>query len=375
MSQPSIQPVFVDTVAVDSDGVPLRLYHGTRTKITEFDNAKTVDGGFHFGTIDQAKMRTHGAEKRVIEVEIDTRRPRRMFDAGGNWKQKIEDVKRAGFDAIVYLNRYEGVPFEAVERALAKKIDLDAISDADFRRFVPEARDSWIVFDKAKIKILGEVQLTDARAIIEGYVNGDFDHEKLAERLDDLKKAGPVAMRELTDAILHVRETGAFGRVKSWELGKFEDMLALAFAAGAEVKGRDDLLTIRDFWQCKGAPATDILGCVAKTECVFTFARPSNAETAAALLRLIQEGELDPNKICGDVGTPLHYAVKYDAPERVAVLLANGADMNIPNEKGQTAYEMAVKFNKPDVLKPFHAKRADLVIAKVLRGVRQSEPA
>lgn len=54
-------------------------------------------------------------------------------------------TKRCG--CIVYLNRYEGVPIAAFERAWSDTKTLDELPDADFVRLVPEARDSWIIMD------------------------------------------------------------------------------------------------------------------------------------------------------------------------------------------------------------------------------------
>lgn len=128
-------------------------YHGTTADFSAFDPAKTVDGGLHFGSKEQARMRG-GQKARLIAVELSVERPRRSRDMGGNWASKIRSAKSAGHDAIVYLNRYEGIPLQRVLDAHRDGIDLDRLSDRAFRQRIPEAQDSWIVFDAEKVRIL-----------------------------------------------------------------------------------------------------------------------------------------------------------------------------------------------------------------------------
>jgi hypothetical protein len=147
---------------VDARGRPLVLYHGTTADIHEFDNDKVV-AGFHFGTPSQAGMRVAGESGRnLMPTYLHVENPRRSKDTGGKWAGKIKSAKAAGHDAIVYLNRYEGIPQEAFQRAveqIAKErnsnpdyVRLDELSDEDFRRYVPEAADSYIVFRPEQIK-------------------------------------------------------------------------------------------------------------------------------------------------------------------------------------------------------------------------------
>ncbi|AWE88943.1 hypothetical protein CSC28_7041 (plasmid) [Pseudomonas paraeruginosa] len=58
-------------------------------------------------------------------------------------------------DAIVYLNRYEGLTTEVIERLSASGdlSRLDDMTDAQFRKVVPEARDSYIVFRQDQLWI------------------------------------------------------------------------------------------------------------------------------------------------------------------------------------------------------------------------------
>lgn len=129
------------------------LYHGTRATFTDLDLSQTVDGGVHFGTEAQARMRA-GRSGRLLAAELDVFQVRRSQDTGGEWKAKIRQAKAAGFNALVYLNRYEGIPLERFEALAAQGLDPDRLSDAEFRRAIPEAQDSWIVFDLAFVRRL-----------------------------------------------------------------------------------------------------------------------------------------------------------------------------------------------------------------------------
>lgn len=150
----ALQAWFGNSQVVDEDGRPLVVYHGTNADIQEFDRSKTVDGGFHFGTSAQANMRASGQGKNLMPVFLSAEKLQRSKDLGGNWKSKIKSAKSAGKDGIVYLNRYEGLSSEVITRlsdaGLLSK--LDRMSDAEFKRAVPEAQDSYIVFEPDQIK-------------------------------------------------------------------------------------------------------------------------------------------------------------------------------------------------------------------------------
>lgn len=132
---------------------PALLFHGTRTDFETLDLTATVDGGLHFGSEAQARMRA-GRSGRLLAVELDVFSVRRSRDTGGQWKAKIRQAKASGCNALVYLNRYEGIPPERFEALAAQGVDPDRLSDAQFRRAVPEAQDSWIVFDLAFVRRL-----------------------------------------------------------------------------------------------------------------------------------------------------------------------------------------------------------------------------
>ncbi|MCE6959576.1 hypothetical protein LAZ40_10965 [Cereibacter sphaeroides] len=129
------------------------LWHGSLQRIERLDPASTHDGGVHLGTLEQARMRNSAF---LHEVEVTLGRCRRSRDRGGDWKGRIMAARAAGFDAIVYLNRYEGLATEVIERLQAQGLlgRLDGLSDAAFRRHVPEARDSYILLRPDHLRIL-----------------------------------------------------------------------------------------------------------------------------------------------------------------------------------------------------------------------------
>ncbi|MGJ7523811.1 hypothetical protein ACSFA0_25270 [Variovorax sp. LT1P1] len=141
------------SVVVEPDGSPMVVYHGTNSDFTRFDSVLTRDGGFHFGTAKQASVRVAGPGSNLLPAYLCIEKPRRSRDAGGAWRQKIRSAKSAGFDGIVYLNRYEGVDLSTVQRALLERVDLDKLTDAQFRRYAPEARDSYIAFEPQQIRL------------------------------------------------------------------------------------------------------------------------------------------------------------------------------------------------------------------------------
>lgn len=139
---------------VDAEGKPLVVYHATKADFSEFSKEKTVDGGFHFGTAAQANMRVAGAGKNLMPAYLFASNMQRSKDEGGDWKAKIRAAKASGRDGIVYLNRYEDLSTEVISRLANEGLldKLDRMSDTEFRRAVPEAQDSYIVFDPTQIK-------------------------------------------------------------------------------------------------------------------------------------------------------------------------------------------------------------------------------
>lgn len=143
----------METIVVDENGTPLVVYHGTKDRFDSFERAKTIDGAFHFGTREQAIVRM-GREGFLVGAYLEIRNPRRSKDLGKGWKKKIESAKRSRHDGIVYLNRYEGISRDTVMRAYGERKDLDLVTDAEFLKYAPEVRDSYIVFYPQQIRVV-----------------------------------------------------------------------------------------------------------------------------------------------------------------------------------------------------------------------------
>jgi hypothetical protein len=158
--------------AVIIDEKPLVLYHGTASNFKCFKHSKG-DIGFHFGSMEQARVRLdyslkeglHKAQsQRILEVYLCIKKPLRLYDSG-DWT--VDDMKHhllrwfpedrhifgsvdydtgfktnqqvrdylvgKGFDGIVYANTGEVPGAEGFERDLAKA------RRALYRRY-PEAK-------------------------------------------------------------------------------------------------------------------------------------------------------------------------------------------------------------------------------------------
>lgn len=134
----------------------LILWHGSASLFDAFD-ARLCGGGIHLGTEAQARMRNSAV---LYRVEVEAGRSRRSRDEGGGWAARIRSARGAGLHSIVYLNRWEGIPAERIA-ALAAAGDLarlDRLPDAAFRRLVPEARGSLLVWDPGRLRILERLE-------------------------------------------------------------------------------------------------------------------------------------------------------------------------------------------------------------------------
>ena len=196
---------FAGSKVVDARGRPRVMYHGTiAVKIdgtvtdplfnvevanfvpADFEKFYTdMDGGAHFGTLDQASARLHqmtfGNEgQRIMPVYLQIKNPLRVLDKGsflphnitrqlieqGIMTEKERDalrtevglessqkqtaalqriLKEKGYDGFVYLNRSEAVP-------QGLPMDDLLLSDADFKKKYPAVVDSYAVFDPEQVK-------------------------------------------------------------------------------------------------------------------------------------------------------------------------------------------------------------------------------
>lgn len=120
---------------------------------------KTQGDGFapapfiHVGTVEQAKMR--GAIKPVImrlDVDIEPHKLIRRRDHGQWDIKKLKALERRGYDGVVYLNRFEGIPLHEFDHARKMAGDIDRLADGEFLKLIPSAKDSLIIFDPMRIK-------------------------------------------------------------------------------------------------------------------------------------------------------------------------------------------------------------------------------
>ncbi|MEP3665815.1 MAG: hypothetical protein ABJN42_03665 [Roseibium sp.] len=127
------------------------FWHGSKTVIEDFSEAAATKG-VHFGTKDQASMRNAAF---LHEVEVDLDKTSRSRDRQ-SWSDVASRARRAGCDAVRYLNRYEGMPIDRLNALLSAGHgdSLDTISDRAFRKLVPESEDSILVVNPSAIRLL-----------------------------------------------------------------------------------------------------------------------------------------------------------------------------------------------------------------------------
>lgn len=162
---PGVSRAIRRTQVRDPADQPALLYHGTH-HAGGLDPEVTVDGGLHFGTYDQARMRVTGkGERFLVPAYLIVENPVMARDEGGHWRDKIRRARAAGHDAIVYLNRWESVTSERITSLQHSGMihKLDGLSDQEFLRVVPEARHSVIVFERDQVVALPPVLLPPFR--------------------------------------------------------------------------------------------------------------------------------------------------------------------------------------------------------------------
>lgn len=215
---------------VDYKGDPITLYHGTNKNFSDFDVTKG-EVGIHVGTQDQAISFKNKDGGRVIKLQVSIKNPIRLPDIGqwdapyvigylrdANILPKSEDIfsdelldmtkeegdayireelKKAGYDGIVYLNRREGIPKK--EAQLVEEngyVELEG-SDDEFKKIAPSAKDSYIVFDKSQIKVLESLLYKEQPKaevkdkVVGGDVGRDFNDDEyndISKQLDEFSK-------------------------------------------------------------------------------------------------------------------------------------------------------------------------------------------
>ena len=135
-------------------------WHGTQSPVAspedfQIKSLAQAPTGFHVGSKKQAMMRKH-PRGTLLKVEINissAHRIPRLKDLGGDWARRLKRHIYLGTSLVCYLNRWEGISAErAIELSDHSSEYLNRLSDAAFRRLVPEASDSWIVLDSSAIE-------------------------------------------------------------------------------------------------------------------------------------------------------------------------------------------------------------------------------
>jgi hypothetical protein len=172
-------PETASKVVDEKTGEPKVVYHATKAG-ADFSTFRTVAQlGVHLGSLDTAETRLEaltGPSPRIYPLFADIKNPIRLMDNGGwGWREVIPQLKKLGlvdqntpqgnmkdddyegvikilkdlgYDGVVYLNQVE-------HRTPAGRRDTysaDATSDETFKKGVPEATDSYIVFEANQIK-------------------------------------------------------------------------------------------------------------------------------------------------------------------------------------------------------------------------------
>lgn len=146
-------PSFDESAIAPTD---MLLFHGSMTPISK------IEPGIHLGTFDQARMRG----SHIYRFAVGTCRFKRLVDRGRHrwdWRA-LRRAELQGYDGIVYLNRFEGIPLDEFRQAQARVRDIDALSDSRFMRLLPSACDSWIILDPHRLRLLGCRSSPDIRS-------------------------------------------------------------------------------------------------------------------------------------------------------------------------------------------------------------------
>ncbi len=141
--------------AARAAGYSVAGWHGSRG--WGFSVFKTgSEGGVHFGTLPQAEMRGGRGNARRFWLKMES--TARLRDRG-----QFKAIPR-GRDSAIYLNRYEGISVETVESIPGAV--LDRLTDAQFKKRVPEAADSQLVKYAWQIKSADPVTYDDNGQVI-----------------------------------------------------------------------------------------------------------------------------------------------------------------------------------------------------------------
>ena len=144
----------------DKNGMPQVFYHGTNADFSNFNRAYTTGQmGFHFGTEDQARsIYKDDGVKYLYRVYLKIKNPLRLDDQGGWYGENVVQmvnkalgiklnpsagdrqiawaIRSAGYDGVVYTNKFEGDGNEDSYIAFTPEqihiLDRTAITDNEF---------------------------------------------------------------------------------------------------------------------------------------------------------------------------------------------------------------------------------------------------
>lgn len=154
--------------AARAAGYTVAGWHGSRG--WGFSVFKTgSEGGVHFGTLPQAEMRGGRGNARRFWLKMES--TARLRDRG-----QFKAIPR-GRDSAIYLNRYEGISVETVESIPGAV--LDRLTDAQFKKRVPEAADSQLVKYAWQIKSADPITYDDNGQVIPLSQRFDLDNDDI----------------------------------------------------------------------------------------------------------------------------------------------------------------------------------------------------
>lgn len=133
-------------------------WHGGRARLEAIDWKHPLQGGLHLGTLAQAQDR--GKVLTAFRL-YPGQRLRRVVDRADGWVAKARDARSRGFDALLYLNRHEGLP---PREDLMDHLAYRDMPDSMFARREPHAAFSLLVLRTGVVRALDAQATLDALA-------------------------------------------------------------------------------------------------------------------------------------------------------------------------------------------------------------------
>ena len=189
------QEFFADSKVVNKDGSPMVVYHATNSKFLGVTHGTINPAygigsfGFHVGTTQQSNAMNQQQGGHTLPLYAAIKNPIRLKDQGswsalGVWQQLVElrpeldpndsvmvkimrmsdkegvvfvqdQLKAAGYDGVVYLNRYEAISKrdqDRINKFEEDGSDHNALPESELRKLAPSMKDSYITFDASQLK-------------------------------------------------------------------------------------------------------------------------------------------------------------------------------------------------------------------------------